>query len=807
MIGPDLLVATVSMTSGLSVQPLLAVGVVNGVFLGAGALIAAPLLIHWLARRRYRPIRWAAMQFLLEADKRVRRRRQVEQWLLILLRTLAMLLLVMIFARPFFDAQSWLGGLGGGATMDRIIVIDDSASLAAQSTSENDFARVRETARRLLDALLESEHAGRVTLLRTTAPEVAVADVATLDALSHTDLVNDLDQLEVQPLPDDFPAVSRVVARRIAAAPGGRASQVYVISDLPKATLGSQAAVEDPFAALRVLDAEQVELVFAPIRDAALPNVAIERVAFRRPTVVAGFSTEVEVTLRNYGPRPVDRLMVNFAVDGERLPRTATVSLPANVAQTVSVEVVFPDPGARILSAEIEASDALLLDDRFSISAEVRPALSVLVVNGAPSIDPQADEVYLLQRALAPPGPFSSGMNVDVIGPNELAGIDLEAVDAVLLCNVASLGATELGALRRYVEQGGGLGIFLGDSAADIEPFNRAFYEDGAGVLPLPLRALVDTRLDPVTMRQAAAHPLTAAFVDDDGSLGPQVRFERFFATATPEASEGDAVVNTPSPNGAPNDQDPAPAPRSDVRVLATFTDSVSSPALIEREIGAGRAVLMTTSVDADWSNWPATIDGSYVITMIELVHHLTRRSDLPPSLETGSDPALTAPVGRYRPELTVRPPSYPEAPEQRIFGATTGRGIDAVMTWQLPAPTELGTYQFERAAGNAPLSVNRVPANLALLESDLTPVDDADFVLRLGSLPHRIERATDAFGERAGQRQELWQLLLALLVGTLLLEQFLAWLFSRGDVVGHAARQRSLPTARGPGSVRRLPS
>ena len=49
----------------------------------AGALlVAVPVLIHLINRVRYKRVRWAAMEFLLKAQKRVRRKLIVQQLLL-----------------------------------------------------------------------------------------------------------------------------------------------------------------------------------------------------------------------------------------------------------------------------------------------------------------------------------------------------------------------------------------------------------------------------------------------------------------------------------------------------------------------------------------------------------------------------------------------------------------------------------------------------------------------------------------------------------------------------------------------------
>src|SRR5262245_21011137 len=62
-------------------------------FAAAGAICAcAPLIIHLLNRRRYRVVKWAAMDFLRQAVQQNRRILQIRDILLLVLRTAAVLL-------------------------------------------------------------------------------------------------------------------------------------------------------------------------------------------------------------------------------------------------------------------------------------------------------------------------------------------------------------------------------------------------------------------------------------------------------------------------------------------------------------------------------------------------------------------------------------------------------------------------------------------------------------------------------------------------------------------------------------------
>ena len=87
------------------------------------ALMAVPLLVHLLNRRRFRVVEWAAMEFLREALRRNRRMVELRDVALLIVRTLAILLFSLAMARPFF--------LFGGGEIDSdqpvhaVVVIDN----------------------------------------------------------------------------------------------------------------------------------------------------------------------------------------------------------------------------------------------------------------------------------------------------------------------------------------------------------------------------------------------------------------------------------------------------------------------------------------------------------------------------------------------------------------------------------------------------------------------------------------------------------------------------------------------------------
>src|SRR5580698_372837 len=101
----------------------------NAPLLWGLALASIPLIIHLLFRRRFRRIDWAPMHYLKLSVQRNRRRVRLEQLLLLLVRTAALLLLFTLLARPVLHASGLGSWLSGRSRSGQILVIDDSLSM------------------------------------------------------------------------------------------------------------------------------------------------------------------------------------------------------------------------------------------------------------------------------------------------------------------------------------------------------------------------------------------------------------------------------------------------------------------------------------------------------------------------------------------------------------------------------------------------------------------------------------------------------------------------------------------------------
>src|SRR5260370_29225681 len=114
-----------------------------GYLLARTALLSLPIIIHLINRMRFKRVRWAAMEFLLQSQKRNRRRLVIEQLILLALRCLLVLLVVILVSKLDLDRFfQWFLGRAFAVFVPRntlhVVVLDDSLSMSDQWQEEGE---------------------------------------------------------------------------------------------------------------------------------------------------------------------------------------------------------------------------------------------------------------------------------------------------------------------------------------------------------------------------------------------------------------------------------------------------------------------------------------------------------------------------------------------------------------------------------------------------------------------------------------------------------------------------------------------
>src|SRR3954467_2833366 len=148
---------------------------VTPAFFAAGVLLASiPVIIHILNRRRYKTVNWAAMEFLLRAMRKNRRRLKFEQWILLATRCAVMVLIATALARPMGCRDSALARVAGQRNGLHVIVIDNSYSMAYEA-GRPDAPTHLDRARKLAKQLIDTLQAGGESVALVTASRPAAA--------------------------------------------------------------------------------------------------------------------------------------------------------------------------------------------------------------------------------------------------------------------------------------------------------------------------------------------------------------------------------------------------------------------------------------------------------------------------------------------------------------------------------------------------------------------------------------------------------------------------------------------------------
>src|ERR1051326_5746420 len=145
-------------------------------FVGLAA-IAVPVLIHLIQRERKEVIHFPSLMFIRKIPYQSVQRRKIHNWLLLLLRSAAIALIVLAFARPFFTQDPTKVSASTTGAREVVILLDHSASMGYG----DHWDKAREAARKVVSGLSGSDRATLV--LFATGEEEAVRATSSREQL------------------------------------------------------------------------------------------------------------------------------------------------------------------------------------------------------------------------------------------------------------------------------------------------------------------------------------------------------------------------------------------------------------------------------------------------------------------------------------------------------------------------------------------------------------------------------------------------------------------------------------------------
>jgi hypothetical protein len=728
---------------------MLAVAFLNPLLLVGLPLCAIPVVIHLLNRRRFRQVPWAAMEYLLAAMKRNRKRLRMEQWLVLLLRTLAVLLLVFLVSRPQLGGGSLLG-----AKTHHVILLDDSASMSQRSGSTALFERAQDRVRQLADDLAQRRSGDLLSIVRASRP-------AQPDLWSQR-IGPDIGRrvgalLKEWTVGDGAPDLGRALRANVErAATVAEASRTrhYVVGDRRASDWVGEDDRPRP-SVLEALAAMGAEDHLDVLAVGGQPqNVAVVGVRLLDRLAIAGVPTALALDVQNFGLDPTLPSTVAVEVDGQSRVVQPVPSLLPGERVAIPIAHTFHQAGFHRVEAQLETTEQYVLDDRRTLAIDVRDKSRVLLVDGQP--DEEQGEVYFLSAAMEMP---ESGIEPHILTDVALEDTPLDPYDAVWLCNVQAPTAATAERLEQFVAAGGGLVIMVG-AQVDAERYNQMFWRDGKGLLPLPLGEIDG---DPDRPEGAVLVAKEHGVCDRVGEVlellvANVVLVKRWLTIVDDGAHEASIVMRIRDAEGPP--------------LLVTKTFGVQG-----REQGGGEVALFAVTADRFWSNLPST--DVFVVLANQLHRFGARRRDLSgQNLLPEGVYRLQLDPGTYRADVALRGPSG----DERTFTAAETSPQLLTLEIAMADLPQLGAYEVELLRHDGVPERRMFARNPPTAESRLVGFPAASFArLYPPELQDRVTFVRDETpASGADGEGELWHLLAMALLAGLLLESLLAWRFGR---------------------------
>ena len=447
-------------------------------------------------------------------------------------------------------------------------------------------------------------------------------------------------------------------------------------------------------------------------------NTALSRVELSQQTVpvggtllvqaavetLSGQSSEqtVELYVQNESGKLIKRGQKPVKIDSEggRTKVTFSVQAPSGPINQGEIRLVTSDPlshdNVRYFTVAIQSPPKILL------------------------LAPSSEESRYLRYALTPDDHIlaqNARYDCTSLSSRRLSGSNMPDVEffrqfeVVCLINVRSISDAAWKQLADFVDQGGGLAVFLGMPNRRGTEFASTSYQSDIARSILPGEPLADLSFNEarfLDVRNGLSHPLFKIFdamnrTADLTSIG----IRRYWKVKTADG----------------------------VSIPASYTDSRKSPAVLERMHGRGRVVMFTTAVDwkSDWTqNWnDLPPHWTFVALADQLMKYLGRRTEENYNFTAGDD---------------VMFPLNPEKPMRRYFLRKPGfeqiqkdvpEGAEFL---SIPGVDQLGHYQVVDGDGK---SQSRIPhgfsVNSSTGESDFNRITTSELDKLLGETRYEM--------------------------------------------------------------------
>ncbi|MFN7182087.1 MAG: BatA domain-containing protein, partial [Planctomycetota bacterium] len=472
-------------------------GFLNSGFLYYLAFASIPIIIHILNKQRYKRIKWAAMEYLRLALQKVRRRIQMEELLLLIIRTLIVALLVGAFAKPYIKSSK-LAFLGGESKY-YIFVLDSTLSMSLARDGISNFQKAKENLIKFIDGISQNPQ-NRISIILFKKPIENLVREPISDFERAKQLITEINISKTSGnIKQLFSEIEQLVVSEKTA---DMVKEIYFLTDLQSYHWRQVLEDEEFKENIAKIFKNNGRITIVDFGKEEYKNVTITKLYSNKRIVFKNVTNQFIVSVKNNSPHSAQVVKLDIFADKLKIGEK-NISLPPLTSDNIMVEYNATKGGSHFLQAKISEDD-LPEDNIYNHVFNVPEKINILVINGNPTTNVFDDEVFFLTRLINPCQKLDSTeekkecekninrpYHYEIKLAEELETTILSSYDLVIIANLNMLSGKAVENIDNYLKNGGVLIFFLGNKVQS-DSYNRSFFKSNNNIMPCQLIEKLD---------------------------------------------------------------------------------------------------------------------------------------------------------------------------------------------------------------------------------------------------------------------------------------------------------------------------
>lgn len=411
---------------------------INPFYLFGLLAIAIPIIIHLFNFRRFKKVYFTNVKFLKEVEISTKKQNKIRNRLLLFTRILSIILLVLLFAQPFFpNKEEKLVEKGLNAV---VVFVDNSFSMQNQGRQ----GRLLDEAKQNAKEITEQYNSNDLFLLLTMDLEGRHQQFVNKDKFIEL-----LNQVEISPS-SEFN--SKLISRSfdLLNTKHGFNKRIFFVSDFQAPSFDVSNFPKDSL----------IKTLLVPLNANNIDNIYVDSISFVDPIFQVGQNIALNVRIVNKSEKKAEKVSVKLFINNKQIS-VSSADIDKNQSQIVKLNFTLKEHGIQHGRVSI-IDNPITFDDDFFFTLQTSPKLEILSIN---SNNPNP---YLSRL-------FSNNNEIEIKNMSEktIDFNDFDNYSFIILNELSEFSSGLVSEIKRFREQGGDI-LIVPSEKMNLQSFQNA---------------------------------------------------------------------------------------------------------------------------------------------------------------------------------------------------------------------------------------------------------------------------------------------------------------------------------------------